>query len=234
MNILPLDEVVDREVGLAKSHGFEFAQKALIPGRIYEINNNSFINGRKECPIGTLDRIELQNTLDTPELRKYSNGPLISHLPWTQESENMILSLLNYRLLPFFTASSLGNIREALYKNPDRNYRIAIVGTDSTKVFTYSFSSIVFHEESFQEGIRTDETYYLGDIVDFYEGRQDLYSSFWHRLNPDTMYRLWVSLGANFLNHDLVYKKYKLHFEQAFLGKHPTDWFSMTLSGIKK
>jgi hypothetical protein len=60
-----------------------------------------------------------------------------------------------------------------------------------------------------------DEDYFLSDILDFLEGRQEMYSSFWHRLDPKRAYRLWTCLGANYMNHDLVEKKYRLHFERA-------------------
>lgn len=46
-----------------------------------------------------------------------------------------------------------------------------------------------------------------------------MYSSFWHRLDPKKIYRLWTCLGATFMNHDLVLAKYRLHFERAKSGE---------------
>ncbi len=72
--------------------------------------------------------------------------------------------------------------------------------------------------------MRMDESYWLEDILDFLEGKQDLYSNFWHKLEPKTIYRLWTCLGANFSNHDLVTKKYRLHFENALHSGTPTKF----------
>ena len=72
-----------------------------------------------------------------------------------------------------------------------------------------------FIEVPYEENMKIDEDYYLSDILDFLEGRQEMYSSFWHRLDPKRAYRLWTCLGATYMNHDLVERKYRLHFERA-------------------
>lgn len=69
------------------------------------------------------------------------------------------------------------------------------------------------HSEKSQ--ITFDEDYYANDLEDFYNGTQELYSNFWHKLNPKCAYRLWTCLWSNFLNNDLVYKKYEYHFVRA-------------------
>lgn len=37
MSIFPLDEVASFEADIAKKHGYEFPQKALLPGRQYRV-----------------------------------------------------------------------------------------------------------------------------------------------------------------------------------------------------
>ena len=40
------------EGDIARGFGYDFAQKALMPGRQYKIENGTIEPGRKECPIG--------------------------------------------------------------------------------------------------------------------------------------------------------------------------------------
>jgi hypothetical protein len=39
-----------------------------------------------------------------------------------------------------------------------------------------------------------DEVYWMDDILDFLDGKQELYSNFWHQLHPKKLYRLWMCL----------------------------------------
>jgi hypothetical protein len=70
-----------------------------------------------------------------------------------------------------------------------------------------------------------DEDYWLDDVLDFLDGKQDLYSNFWHKLDPKRIYRLWTCLGANFCNNDLVLNKYRLHFERSKRGETSDGWW---------
>ncbi|MDQ1433141.1 MAG: fold metallo-hydrolase, partial [Patescibacteria group bacterium] len=55
-------------------------------------------------------------------------------------------------------------------------------------------------------------------------GKQELYSNFLHDLHPKRAYRFWTALGANFLNNDLVIKKYDFHFKRAQAGMKIDDY----------
>ncbi len=79
-----------------------------------------------------------------------------------------------------------------------------------------------------------DESYWLEDILDFLDGRQELYSNFWHKLEPKMIYRLWTCLGANFCNNDLVIKKYRLHFERAISGLNAENYVENIYKNISK
>ena len=56
LSIFPLDEIVSMETDIARGFGYDFAQKALIAGRQYRVENGTIEPGRKECPIGELSR----------------------------------------------------------------------------------------------------------------------------------------------------------------------------------
>lgn len=126
-----------------------------------------------------------------------------------------ILEILNSRFLPYWSASSVASLRSALVKNSDGAYRIEFkIQNAESIIFEYSFASSVFSEVPNTPKIRIDEDYWMLDILDFLDGKQELYSNFWHILDPKRIYRLWTCLGANFMNNDLVIAKYRLHFER--------------------
>jgi hypothetical protein len=54
MTIFPLEEIASMESDIARSFGYEFSQKALLPGRQYKVENGTIEAGRKECAIGEL------------------------------------------------------------------------------------------------------------------------------------------------------------------------------------
>lgn len=69
-----------------------------------------------------------------------------------------------------------------------------------------------------------DEEYWFLDVLDFLDGKLEMYSSFWHALDPKKIYRLWTCLGANFCNNELIEKKYRYHFERAKNGETATGF----------
>ena len=81
--------------------------------------------------------------------------------------------------------------------------------------------------------MKIDESYWFDDVLDFLDGRQELYSNFWHRLDPKMIYRLWTCLGANFCNNDLVIAKYRLHFERAASGEMSEGFFEEMKGSLK-
>jgi CRISPR/Cas system CMR-associated protein Cmr1 (group 7 of RAMP superfamily) len=66
-----------------------------------------------------------------------------------------------------------------------------------------------------------NETYFLEDLINFMEGKIELYSNFWQYLEPGTNIYLWECLGANFINNEIVLKKFRYHFDLAKKGIEP-------------
>jgi hypothetical protein len=54
LQIFPLDEIASMESDIARECGYEFPQRALLPGRQYKAEHGTLETGRKECPIGEL------------------------------------------------------------------------------------------------------------------------------------------------------------------------------------
>lgn len=119
-------------------------------------------------------------------------------------------------------ANSEDNLKNAILNSKNHKYVVKIRYGNSSEYFErnyfYSFGSIRFEEEKGKhEGYNED--YWANDLEDFLEGSQELYSNFWHKLTPKKTYRVWTMLGANFINNDILYKKFSLHFKRASLGK---------------
>lgn len=129
-----LDEVVDRETNYAREYGYEFSQKVLTPGRQYRIEEGKIENGRKECPIGTLETINIKTPLSTTETRKYSDGPLLKDERDFEVIASKVLEILNHKFLPYWFGSGVANLRDAILRNPDRTYRILLTGNSPVSV----------------------------------------------------------------------------------------------------
>lgn len=222
------------ETDIARSFGYEFSQKALLLGRQYKIENGIIETGRKECPIGSFGGSE--KNIGESMNRIFANQPLIprevimSHL---QDDCSRILTILNTRFIPYWSASPVASLRSALLKNPDGTYRIELkIKNSDSIIFEYSFSSTEFVRVPYISKTRVDEEYWIEDILDFLDGKQELYSNFWHTMDPKKIYRLWTCLGANFCNNDIIIKKYRLHFEKAISGKTSNDWVVPILTSM--
>lgn len=150
--------------------------------------------------------------------------------------EKLVLGLLNGRFLPTKLADPDDNLKNLVLQNPDRTYRVIVrFGTAEkyvAKSFVWSFSKIGFALEGEVTGnVRFDEDYWGNDLEDFFEGTQELYSNFLHKLDAGKGYRLWTVLGNDFLNHDLVQKKYAFHFERVARGGTPKE-FVLSAYGV--
>ena len=227
MSAFSLPEVVEREVSFATEYGYTFPQRALMPGRQFRVEWGVIEPGRKECPIGELMRNEASSHPSEGDVHLYASWPLFprSHGDITRDQDR-ILHILNTRFLPYWSASSVASLRSALIASPDGTYRIECRRVDEASiVYEYSFATTGFVLCPYREDMRFDESYWLDDILDFLDGKQELYSNFWHRLDPKMIYRLWTCLGANFCNNDLVLIKYRLHFERAKQGETAESFF---------
>lgn len=230
LQLFPLPEIASMEADIARECGYEFPQKSLLPGRQYILENGQIETGRKDCPIGEIVKRNTLNVGDWKYAHKriYAVGPLFPrdtlNLP---EAKSRILHILNTRFLPYWSAHPLSNLRSALIKHSGA-YRILFKTRDEKASFAciYTLEWEMFDVvDTVLENSSYDEVYWLEDILDFLDGRQELYSNFWHALDPRMTYRLWICLGANFCNHDLIIKKYRLHFERAVRGETSEEYF---------
>lgn len=222
LRILKLDEEVSLEKKAAKKYARNFPITHFEPGKTYEIKKRKFeISGN----IPFLKNIEIPNpetNLDLELWKEETEWPLDERKGNYKAQEQKILEMLNTKFLPYRMANSEDNLKNAILNSKNHKYVVKIRYGNSSEYFErnyfYSFGSIRFEEERGKhEGYNED--YWANDLEDFLEGSQELYSNFWHKLTPKKTYRVWTMLGANFINNDILYKKFSLHFKRASLGK---------------
>ena len=149
ISIFPLEEIASMESDIAHTFGYEFAQKALLPGRQYRLENGIIEPGRKECPIGEILKNSPVNDSNHPN-RIFTEWPLMERELTTDEltkAKDRIRDVLNTRFLPYWSASPVVSLRSALIKNSDWAYRIEIKSQWSESViFEYSLATSLFSE----------------------------------------------------------------------------------------
>lgn len=222
LRILKLREEAELEKKAAKKYRRNFPIIHFEPGKTYTIEKRKFeITG----DIPFLKSIQMPNPetdLDLEAFKEDKVGPLDPRKGNYKAQEQKILEMLNTKFLPYRMANSEDNLKNAILNSKNHKYVVKIRYGNTDEYFErnyfYSFGSIAFEEE---RGKHEDynEDYWANDLEDFLEWTQELYSNFWHKLNPKKTYRVWTMLGANFINNDILYKKFSLHFKRASLGK---------------
>ncbi|MDD5769442.1 MAG: MBL fold metallo-hydrolase [Candidatus Gracilibacteria bacterium] len=222
LRILKLDEEAKIEKSIAKKYSRNFPITELIPGKTYNIENRK-IETIGDIPF--LKSIQIPNPETNLELELFKEdkfGPLENRKGNYKAQEGKIIQMLNTKFLPYRLANTEDNLKNAILNSKNHKYVVKIRYGNIEEYFErnyfFDFSSFEFCEE---KGKHEDynEDYWANDLEDFLEGRQELYSNFRHKLNEKKTYRVWTCLGANFLNNDILYKKYSLHFKRASIGK---------------
>lgn len=152
--------------------------------------------------------------------------------------------MLNGSFLAASFANPDDNLKSAILKNPDHSYRVSVrYGTGKSheeRTYAFDFSKTGFEREVGETANekrtsgknRIDEDYWANDLEDFLDGKQELYSNFFHVLVPGRTYRVWTHLGMNFIHHPLVIRKFDRHFELAFQGKTVNQFVEAIYEGI--
>lgn len=222
LRILKLDEEAKLEKTASKKYGRNFPITHFEPGKTYNIEWRKFeITGNIPF-LKSIDMPNPETDLDLEAFKEDKVGPLDNRKGNYKAQEQKILEMLNNKFLPYRLANSEDNLKNAILTSKNHKYVVKIRYGNTQEYFErnyfYSFGSIRFEEE---KGKHEDynEDYWANDLEDFLEGTQELYSNFWHKLNPKKTYRVWTMLWANFINNDILYKKFSLHFKRASLWK---------------
>lgn len=218
LRVMTLEEEKNIEKTIAGQYNYHFPIEFFEAGSRYEIEKGKM---KKVWAIPYLKDFEFLNPtpdITTNIVRPYANWSLSKEERNIETQKKIILELLNNRFIPFWLGNPDDNLKNLILKNENKKYTIKVTFWTKEKseivYYTIDFGQFTFTEWESRNGY-FDEDYWANDLEDFYEGKQELYSNFLHKLQPNKSYRLWTTLGANFLNNDLLIKKYSFHFEQA-------------------
>lgn len=218
VKVLPLKEEAQIEKNIAKKYKKNFEIIWFEAWKVYEvkwkkINEIWNIEFLKEFSFQ-----EPKADLNLNIFRNFKDWPLDKRKWNFKAQEWKILEILNNKFLPYWLWIPEDNLKNAILKSKNHKYVVKIRYWNENEFFErnyyFDFSSFKFSEEKWEHW-EYNEDYWANDLEDFIEWRQELYSNFWHKLKKDKVYRVWTCLGSNFLNNDLIYKKYDFHFARA-------------------
>lgn len=227
LRLMTLEEEAKIEKTISKNYNYRFPIDFLKAGKRYEITKWVLQELSSIPYIKNLDFLNPQANLDVKISRWYTKWPLNDDIRDTKEQKTLILHLLNERFIPYYLGNTEDNLKHIILRNENKRYVIAIkFGTKEKFETVYYISDYrqIFFEEGVSKNTYFDEDYWANDLEDFYNGSQELYSNFLHKLTPNKSYRFWTVLGANFLNNDIVKRKFQFHFQRAKSGKTARDF----------
>ena len=159
--------------------------------------------------------INIAQNLNLDFYRKLNFSPLRNEIRDIKEQKEIILNIINNRFFPYALANLEMPLKDIILESPEKKYSIKVrYGTKEnfeTIYYVFDFGKLKFETENLENDY-FNEDYWANDLEDFYNWTQELYSNFLHKLDESKTYRLWTFLWANFLNNDLLYKKFDFHF----------------------
>lgn len=218
VNTMKLDYIQLLEEKASKKEGYNVNFWYLTGWNSYLIENNNISELWKITYLNKSDFINQTQDFWVDYYRKLSFAPQRNETRDILNQKNIILDLINNRFFPYALANLEMPLKDIILSNPEKKYAIKVrYGTKENFeniYYVYDFWKCNFQEETIKNDF-FNEDYWANDLEDFYNGTQELYSNFLHKLDATKGYRLWTYLGTNFLNNDLVYKKFDFHFQKA-------------------
>lgn len=218
IHILDLEEEAKIEKNISKKYRKNFEIVWFKPWKVYEVKWKTILEAWVTPFLSEVIYSNPKSDIKLELFKTDKEWPLENRKWNFKAQEWKILQILNNRFLPYRLANTQDNLKNAMLNSKNHRYVVKVRYGNLDEYFErnyyFDFSSTEFQEERW-EHVSYNEDYWANDLEDFLDGRQELYSNFWHKLRKDKTYRVWTCLWANFLNNDLIYKKFELHFKRA-------------------
>ena len=222
IRVLPLKQEAMLEKQASQRYKKNFPITHFEAGKTYLIENRKFEILQDVYLAKEIDFKNPKIDLETPIFKEDKIWPIDNFKRNFKAQEQKILQMLNQKFLPYRLANSEDNLKNAILQSKNRKYVVKIfywsLEDNFQRNYYFDFSSTCFLEEKSEHNWHNEE-YWANDLEDFLEWRQELYSNFWHKLDPKKAYRVWTCLWANFLNNDILLKKFEFHFKRASIWK---------------
>jgi len=220
-------ELVEMEKIIARDYNKTYLINYFKPGFCYTFLNAKIIEEKETIFLKDFKYYNPKIDLNFDIKRTYYKTALNYEKRDIERQKTIILDQINHKMLPYYIWSSEINLKNLILNSKNHNYVIKVkYGTSSNYeniYYVFDFSKTKF-EIVDQEKDDYNEDYWANDLEDFYDGRQELYSNFLHTLWKDKTYLLWTMMWANFLNNDILYKKFEMHFLLALEWKNSRDF----------
>ncbi len=241
LQIMSLDENIKLETEISNDFWIDYPMYALnkvweqIWDKKYEwmwryVFENGNLKKVEKIPYLNGEYYKDEQDLTVDFRRNLKKEPVLLEI-WKEDYLKDIENYLNTRFLPYQLWRIDANLKNLAL---DNNWKYIIQLKDSIDnvlgYFVWTLWSLNFE---FVKNVdeKYNETYYLEDIVNFLEWKIELYSNFWSYLENWTNIYLWECMWADFLNNDILLKKYNYHFT---LAKSGISQEELTLKIIKK
>jgi len=223
-----LEEVAILYKKVMNSCKIQYPFQALLGGNSLDTKTGTIVSA--DTPWISFKHWHPVNT-DHQEIPYRAIGPLQNSSASIEVQEAQILQALNTKFLPTKVADASDSLKQILILEELDDYIIEVRYGNTllfeSRCYAWGFSRIGFERiylEKSETTPKVQEVYFANDLVDFLEGRLELYCNFIQTLDPKLNYRFWSVLGADFINHDVVIQKYRFHFERAKSGKNPEQF----------
>ena len=227
LKIMSLEENVELEKEIINDFWFTYPMYAMdevgdeIQNCVYKwLGRYVFENGdlREKGKISYLDGeyFKCKQSLPCDCKRTLKDKPIIEKYDANNDIER-VLTYLNNVFLPYQYGRLDANLKNLALEN-DGKYIIQIKKWNNGKeilwyfVWTLWWTGFVYTDKNLST---YNETYFIEDLINFLDGKIELYSNFWQYLEEWTNIYLWECLWANYLNNDIVRKKISYHFDLA-------------------
>ena len=173
---------------------------------------------------------------NSKNFRKIISQPLSDNKKFLSENREEFLKKMKYFLNTRFLAYQIWSIenplRELVLRSPNKKYVICVKFSESDKIyFSYNFASMKFVQTSDEKSY--NEKYWASDLHDLFEWKQEMFSTFLHKLEKWKPLFFWSCLWMPFMTSDIVRKKFEMHFERAKIWKSVDEFCEGVLEKFK-
>ncbi|MDH5657434.1 MAG: hypothetical protein OEZ34_16090 [Spirochaetia bacterium] len=221
-----LSDILTEEKNTALQFGRTLNFSVQKPGRYAEIENGKIAEENKTPYLESIYFTPVTMQFGFDGSREIPYGPIFNESRNIEKQKILIENVIRNRFFPFQITNPEEPLKDIIHRNKSKSYTIEVIyGTaESHTKFYYSVGLGNFNFEEKTSAESFDESYWANDLEDFIEGKQDMFSTTFHRFQSETSIRLWTMLGMPYLNSDLVYKKINFHFQRAEEGKTVQEW----------
>lgn len=218
VNTMKLEQVKTLEENSAKKQWYRTKFSFFKWWQSYEIENNKIENTWDINYLIINDFIDVNQDLKIDFYNQRKFWPQNNEKREVKKQKEIIIDLINNRFFPYALANIELPLKDAILESIEKKYSIKVRYWTKENFediyYVFDFGKLKFEIENITNDY-FNEDYWANDLEDFYDWTQELYSNFLHKLDEKKSYRLWTFLWANFLNNDLLYKKFEFHFKRA-------------------